>query len=163
MATHYPNALTEFLNSHHLLVVHLDRLKMPFSATLGFGRSTVVLTKDRWPVLDRDDFLVEWCGKRCPLKDTDMFRLMELLVLGPELTGVSEEVKVDGVGPWVPYIEIEEHCLGGRTVKGSIIRGLKRRLVNKLRDYGLDDLAAAIKSHNEKCRLDFRLVKSLGL
>ena len=51
-----------------------------------------------WPTIDYTEFSVTWRGSTSQIGDTDMFRLLVLLVEGPDRTGISESAKASGRG-----------------------------------------------------------------
>ncbi len=84
-------------------------------------------------------FRAEWRGLRCPLGDTDGFRFLRLLAAA--------------AGQPLSFAEIAEHCLGDAFAPSANVRSLKRRVVRKLRDRGMAELADAIRADKEHYRL----------
>lgn len=91
-----------------------------------------------WPALDRFD--VTWNGKNCPLGDNDMFLLMKMLI--------------EAEGKPVSYGDIGETIYNDPYTLSTTIRGLKRRLVNKLHEHGMNGLADAIRPGRRKYFLE---------
>jgi hypothetical protein len=95
-----------------------------------------------------------------------MFRMMELLVMGPNPlgemgpnpSGVAATARLTGTGPSIEHAGIGEYCCGDAFASGESIRQLKRRLVKRLSDKGMKDLADCIKGDTEVYYLELPFV-----
>lgn len=81
------------------------------------------------PGANRGTFSVEWKGQQCFLGNTLPFLLFEQLAAKPNR--------------YIPVTELIEVVWGGRR-EASTIRGVVKRLRDRLREAGMDQLADAI-------------------
>lgn len=92
-------------------------------------------------------FRIDWNGRRCPLGNTDEFRLMKLLIAWK--------------GQPVSFAEIGEDIWGDDLISDGLIRNLKSRVIKKLRRYDMPDVADAIIAVKGHYRLDLQLMPHL--
>lgn len=92
------------------------------------------------PLLDESTMRVLWKGRSAPLGHTLSFRLMERLSRRPN--------------QYVTHLDLLREVWENENLKLATVRSVVRKLRQKLRRHGMDELADAIRGHNGRYILE---------
>lgn len=125
LATAHAHAVAEIERAIEELSFALD-VQEPVEALLNLNKQQA----KQWPRADRETLSVTWKSHTCFLGNTLPFLFFERLVRTPNR--------------YVNYEQFREEVWGGEDPKDSTIRGIAKRLRDKLRESGMKPLAEAI-------------------
>jgi DNA-binding response OmpR family regulator len=108
-----------------VLTVALDAVE----PDLMYGRRAPLSHKGDLPQVDRGTLTISWRGKTCCLGNTLLFLFFERIARSPNR--------------YVPHVDLLDDVWGGHR-EPATIRGVVKRLRNRLAESGMGDLAKAI-------------------